>query len=141
MAIVIAELKEELIQELKVRWRAELTEGYGLTETVTVRCVNLQGEKQNTSMGLPLRGISFKIIDEEGNILPANINGEICVAGPTLMDGYLGDKEGNSFIHIDNEKYVKTGDIGFLDEEGKLHFIDRKKRIFKVSGITIPPSE
>ncbi|MGI6136860.1 MAG: acyl--CoA ligase [Clostridiales bacterium] len=137
-----AELKEEFDTRVKsLGGDAELTEGYGLTETVTVCCVNLKGEKQNTSMGPPLRGISFKIIDEEGNVLPTNTNGEICVAGPTLMDGYLGDKEGNSFIYIDNEKYVNTGDIGFLDEEGKLHFIDRKKRIFKVSGITIFPSE
>ncbi|HQC55084.1 MAG TPA: class I adenylate-forming enzyme family protein [Clostridia bacterium] len=137
-----AELKEEFDTRVEnLGGIAELTEGYGLTETVTVCCVNLKGEKENTSMGPPLRGISFKIIDEDENTLPVRTNGEICVAGPTLMDGYLGDEEGSCFIQIDDEKYVKTGDIGFIDEQGKLHFLDRKKRIFKVSGITIFPSE
>lgn len=137
-----AALKEEFDSRVRdLGGQAELTEGYGLTETVTVCCVNEKGETDNTCMGPPLKGIKFQIIDSDGNTISANKKGEICVAGPTLMEGYLGDTKGDVFVNINDERYVKTGDIGYLDEQGKLHFIDRIKRIFKISGITIFPSE
>lgn len=134
-------LKESFNNRLKeIGSTAELVEGYGLTETVTVCCINKKGEKDITSMGFPLKCVKLKIINEEGQVLDLNQKGEICIGGPTLMEGYLGD-DASAFIYIDGEKFVKTGDIGFLDKNQKLHFLDRKKRMFKIQGIAVFPSE
>lgn len=135
------DLKRQFDKRLKeVGSNAELIEGYGLTETVTVCCVNKKGESSTTSVGHPLIGVSIKIIDNKCVLLNKNDVGEICIGGPTLMEGYL-DNDDNVFLKIENKKYVRTGDIGYLDDNGNLHFIERKKRIFKISGITIFPNE
>lgn len=120
---------------------AELLEGYGLTETVTVCCVNKPNDFEVNSVGYPLKGLGIAIIDEDNQLLTYGNKGEICVTGNTLMSGYLNDTELKSFIEFDGKKYVKTGDLGYLNEKGKLFFLDRIKRTFKISGITVFPSE
>lgn len=135
-------LKEKFDKRLKIIGsEAELTEGYGLTETVTVCCVNEKGQHLPTAMGKPLKCANIVITDDKYNILSPMENGEICITGTTLMEGYFGDETNSAFIYINDNKYVKTGDIGFLDEQGCLHFLDRKKRMFKLNGIGIFPSE
>lgn len=135
-------LKEDFNNRMaSIGSNAKLREGYGLTETVTVCCVQAMEDKDNSSMGKPLDGIDVCIIDEQNNLLPIMEEGEICVAGPTLMNGYLKDKTFSTFIKMGDKQYVKTGDIGFLDECGALHFLGRKKRISKLKGINIFPAE
>lgn len=124
----------------KVGSSAELIEGYGLTETVTVCCINNKGEKDITSMGFPLKCVKIQIINENGTPLNFNQRGEICIGGSTLMEGYWGDRV-SPFIDINGQRFVKTGDIGFLDKDQKLHFLDRKKRMFKVQGVAVFPNE
>jgi long-chain acyl-CoA synthetase len=137
-----AQLKSKFDARLKkIGSSAELTEGYGLTETVTVCCINKKGETDGTSMGAPLKGIRLAVTGDGEKALGVFEKGEICVGGTTLMDGYLKDEDNSVFISINGEKFVKTGDIGFLDEEGKLHFVDRKKRIFKINGVIVFPNE
>lgn len=141
---------EKLDMDLKMKFdkrlkqigsSAELIEGYGLSETVTVCCVNRRGERDSSSVGQPLNGIDIKIIDNKSNLLNNDNIGEICVGGPTIMEGYLNDENKNVFIEINGKQYIKTGDIGFLDKFGTLHFIERKKRVFKINGVNIFPSE
>lgn len=120
---------------------AELVEGYGLTETVTVCCVNKKGESDITAVGQPLYGIKVKIIDDNYKTLNDGEIGEICIGGPTLMEGYLYDDNQNTFVTLCGEKFIKTGDVGYLDGSGMLHFIERRKRIFKINGVTVFPSE
>ncbi len=118
--------------------------GYGLTETVAVLAVNSLTETKKGTVGKPLRDVKVKIVDENNNRLPVNSSGEIVVAGPTLMNGYRFSTNNNSddvFIEIDGEKYLKTGDYGFLDEENYIHFEQRIKRLIKVKGVNIFPSE
>lgn len=135
-------LKEEFNNRLKtIGSKAKLREGYGLTETVTVCCIQEIDDKDNSSMGKLLDGIDACIIDEQNKPLPIMEDGEICIAGPTLMTGYLKDEVFSPFIEINNKKYVKTGDIGFIDKSGTLHLLGRKKRISKISGVNIFPSE
>lgn len=114
-----------------------LYEGYGLTETVTVLSVNTPSAHRDGSVGKPLSVVDVKIIDEENNILPPNQKGEIAVAGETLMNGYLGGED--PFVELEGRKYVKSGDIGYLDEDGFLYFISRKKRMIKRKGFNIYP--
>ena len=114
-----------------------LFEGYGLTETVTVLCVNRLSAHKDGTIGQCLPGVKALVIDEEGDILPPNQEGELIVAGETLMNGYLGGDD--PFIEVNGERYVKTGDIGKIDEDGFLTFISRKKRMIKKKGFNIYP--
>ncbi|QWC00533.1 acyl--CoA ligase [Mycoplasmatota bacterium] len=123
---------------------ARLLEGYGLTEVVTVCCVNTLKDHHQNSVGKPLPGIDILIKDLESDlILPANQDGEIIVSGPTVMNGYLNDplSTNNTMFTYQGKQWVKTGDLGFIDEEGYIHFKQRLKRIIKVLGIPVLPAE
>lgn len=114
-----------------------LLEGYGLTETVTVLSVNTLDNHRINSVGKPLKNIDVKILDDDNKILPPLEKGEIAISGDTLMEGYF---EGNNpFITIKNKKYVKSGDLGYLDQDNYLYFVSRKKRIIKKRGFNIFP--
>jgi long-chain acyl-CoA synthetase len=123
----------------------QVREGYGLTETVTVCSVNpIKNNKANT-VGLPLADMLMTIVESgTDKELPVGSAGEICVTGPTLMLGYLNDPVATKetvHVHADGRSWVHTGDFGFMDEDGFFHFTQRIKRIIKVSGIPVFPSQ
>ena len=123
---------------------ARLLEGYGLTEVVTVCAVNTLKNHNQDSVGRPLPGISMAIVDvETKEFLPENTDGIIVVSGPTMMNGYLNDKEAteNTIIVKNKKKWLLTGDFGYIDENGYVHFKQRLKRIIKVSGMPVLPAE
>lgn len=129
------------------KWDSQcrLLEGYGLTEVVTVCAVNLLSDYKPDSVGRPLPGIKVKIVGLESRQLqPIGECGEIAVSGPTQMNGYLNDTAATAktITHgPEGDTWVLTGDYGFMDPEGHLHFKQRLKRIVKVSGMPIMPSE
>lgn len=122
-----------------------LLEGYGLTETVTVCSVNLLKNNRPGTVGQPLPNVKFKIVDTiSGKDLGINQEGELYIAGETLMNGYRfcpADANEQVFT-IDQEgvKWVKTGDCCSLDKDNFLIFKQRMKRIIKVNGIPVFPS-
>ncbi|MDD3126879.1 MAG: class I adenylate-forming enzyme family protein [Candidatus Izemoplasmatales bacterium] len=133
--------------DLMHKWKSksQLLEGYGLTEVVTVCCVNTLKDHRNDSVGRPLPGFRIKIVDlETRNDVPIGESGEIAVAGDTRMNGYFHDQQAtdNTFLSDpDGTIWVLTGDYGYMAADGHLHFKQRLKRIVKVSGIPIMPSE
>ena len=140
------DLKERFEAFLHERGSAiSLREGYGLTETVTVCSVNPEFKCRKESIGLPLADILMKIVESgTEKELPAGTQGEICVSGPTMMLGYLGDPEGTRQAirrHSDGLSWVHTGDFGYMDPDGFFYFTQRLKRIIKVSGIPVFPSQ
>lgn len=140
------DLKERFEAFLHERGSAiSLREGYGLTETVTVCSVNPEYKCRKESIGLPLSDILMKIVESgTEKELPAGTQGEICVSGPTTMLGYLGDPEGTRQAirrHSDGRNWVHTGDFGYMDPDGFFYFTQRLKRIIKVSGIPVFPSQ
>lgn len=122
---------------------ALLLEGYGLTETVTVCNVNTYKENKIGSVGKPLVGIINKIFDDSLNELKPYEIGEVYVSSDTLMNKYLNDEAQtkDTLVNINGITYVKTGDLGYLDEDGFLFLKGRKKRMYKIAGINIYPSE
>ena len=124
---------------------ARLYEGYGLTETVTCCTVNTRyNRSKDGSIGKPLPGIEIKIRNPETKeILKPNTPGEIIISGPTLMNGYLNcEKETNDVLFtLDNKVYLSTKDYGYLDEDGYLFFKQRMRRIVKVNGESLCPSD
>ena len=122
---------------------ARLFEGYGLTETVTVCNVNLFSANRAGSVGKPLPGLECVILGSDGAVLEAGETGEICIAGDTLMNGYLNDATATAeaFTELGGKKFVRTGDAGYLDADGYLYFRQRIKRIIKIAGVSVYPSE
>ena len=122
---------------------AIICEGYGLTETASVVIVNTQSNYKIGSLGKPTPNVSVKILDEDNNVAKIKEIGEICVAGNTLMNGYFNNPKATeeAFIYINGEKYLRTGDLGYIDKDGFVFFKERKKRVFKISGVSIYPSE
>lgn len=125
--------------------KAQVREGYGLTETVTVCSVNPIKNNRLNTVGIPLADMLMKIVETGTEIeAPVGNNGEICVTGPTMMLGYLNDPDATKeaiHLHEDGRNWVHTGDYGFMDEDGFFHFTQRIKRIVKVSGIPVFPSQ
>lgn len=139
---------QSLIQSFNALMREKqspclMLEGYGLTETVTVCTVNTPTDFRAGSVGKALRGISLSIRDEAEQPLPPGTLGEVYVAGDTLMNGYARDEEGTrqTLRMLDGTQWVRTGDLGWLDEDGFLFLKGRKKRVFKIAGINVYPAE
>jgi long-chain acyl-CoA synthetase len=114
-----------------------LMEGYGLTETVTVLCVNRLKDHKDGTIGRPLPNVQVKILDEDHKEVRHGELGEIAITGETLMEGYM--HEANPFYEIDGKKYVLSGDIGKVDDDGFVYFCSRKKRMIKKKGLNIYP--
>lgn len=120
-----------------------MLEGYGLTETVTVCTVNTVSQSRAGSVGKALRGITLSVRDENGKKLPCGELGEVYIAGDTLMNGYYRDENATAktlTVH-DGVTWVRSGDLGYLDEDGYLFLKSRIKRVFKIAGINVYPSE
>ena len=134
-------LKNQFDAALKeVGSSACLLEGYGQTECVTVCCVNEPGEYIKGCMGKPLHGIKMACA-RDGKLLPAGEEGEIVVSAKTLMKGYRDMDNSQVFLDIDGERWLRTGDSGRVDSDGRVFFNDRIKAAEKVSGVVVYPQE
>lgn len=122
---------------------ARLGRGYGLTEMCGVMTSNGAEHYKKESNGYALAGLSIDIWDENGKSLKAGEIGEIACSGDLIMEGYLPDgviNESGIYTDENGTKWIKTGDMGYLDEEGYLYFCGRKKRIMVISGYNIYPA-
>ena len=119
--------------------KCRLFQGYGLTEAIAVNCVNTFETNRDGSLGKPIPGASFKIVDKQGDEAPRNQIGEIILKSDAIMLGYYQDDEATKQCIKDG--YLFTGDLGYMDEDGFIFFKQRKKRVVKVSGVAVFPSE
>lgn len=121
-----------------------ICKGYGMTESVAATCYTFPGTNELGSIGIPMVGNTYKIINPETKKeVPIGEEGEICVNGPTLMMGYLNNpKETNEIIKrgIDGKKWLHTGDIGYISLNGVVYYTQRLKRMIVVSGFNVYPA-
>ena len=118
-----------------------MIEGWGMSETCAIGTNNPVTNKEFTgSIGLPLPSIYVAIKDDDGKTLSVGESGEICIKGPNIMVGYYNQPEENSkaFTH---DGYMRTGDIGIMDDRGYTKIVDRKKDMIIVSGFNVFPNE
>lgn len=122
-----------------------LREGYGLTESVSAVTIMPKRTYKEGSIGVPLSDMSLKIVNfDTFEEAPVGSEGEICIAGPTVMMGYLDNQEESEKIiklHPDGRKWLHTGDAGYMDSEGFFYFKQRMKRIIISSGVNVYPSQ
>ncbi|QDZ27188.1 AMP-binding protein [Noviherbaspirillum sp. UKPF54] len=118
-----------------------IVEGYGLTETSPIVCANRTDiNTYSGSIGLPIPSTEVGIFDEQDNLLPAGATGEICVRGPQVMQGYWNRPEETAHVFT-ADGWLRTGDIGCVDEQGYVRLMDRKKDVIVVSGFKVFPNE
>ena len=116
----------------------EIIEGWGLTEAGANNSVNpFEGLKKIGSIGLPMKGTEMRIVDEKGNVLPPEQEGEIIIRGPMLMKGYWNKPEETAKVL--RAGWLYTGDIGYVDQDGYFWITDRKKDFIIKGGENISP--
>ena len=142
-----APLPLEVIKQFEEKVKGVIFEGYGMTETspvITLNPTNLEQRKVG-SVGLPIPSVDVKIVDLETGLqeLSQGQDGEIAASGPNIMLGYWNKPEANkaSFREIDGRRYLLTGDIGHIDEEGFVVITDRKKDMIIVGGFNVYPKD
>jgi long-chain acyl-CoA synthetase len=125
--------------------KVKLLEGYGLTEAVTGIMATPLAEYREGSIGIPFPDMLAKIAKpgttEEA---PVGEEGEICIAGPAVMIGYLDDPEATAQalkVHADGRTWLHTGDLGKMDADGFSYFSVRLKRMIKSSGFNVYPAQ
>ncbi len=143
-----------LLADTKTRFEAltgaRIIEGYSLTEAMMACCVNpVRGPNKLGSVGMPLPDVAIRIFDDDHGtrILPPNEVGEIAITAPQLMLGYwnLPDESSNVLREhtIDGvtRRWLHTGDLGYMDDDGYVFIVDRKKDLIKTSGYQVWPRE
>lgn len=131
-------LPPEVIPAFREAFGVEVWEGYGLTETSPTLTTTRMAEQRPGSVGKPLPGVELRIVDASGeDVLPGD-PGEVWVKGPNVFSGYWEDEDASSVF---SGEWFKTGDLGYLDMDGYLWLVDRKKELIIVSGFNVFPKE
>lgn len=132
----------EFLKEHK--YHKTIIQGYGMTETTGPATFGAYGSDKPGSVGIPLVGNKVKIINRETfEEMKEKEIGEICITSPTIMSRYLNNpKETNELIktHPDGLKWIHTGDLGYMDEDGVLFYVQRLKRMIITSDYNVYPS-
>jgi long-chain acyl-CoA synthetase len=133
-------VQDAVAKKWKEITKVSLAEGYGLTETSPVLCCNpIDGSERIGTIGLPVPSTEIRILDEVGKEVAVGEIGEICAKGPQIMKGYWEKPEETENVFV--RGYFKTGDIGFINEDGFVKIVDRKKEMINVSGFNVFPNE
>jgi long-chain acyl-CoA synthetase len=118
-----------------------MIEGWGMSETCAIGTNNpVTSTEFSGSIGLPLPSIEISIKDDDGTSLPLGESGEICIKGPQVMTGYYRQPEETAKAFT-RDGFMRTGDVGVMDESGYTRIIDRKKDMIIVSGFNVFPNE
>jgi acyl-CoA synthetase (AMP-forming)/AMP-acid ligase II len=137
-----APLSADLTLECSERIGCVIKQGYGMTEASPATHMS-RYEKERIkigSVGVCVPNTECKLVDDRGTELGANQEGEILVRGPQVMKGYLNQPEATARA-IDEQGWLRTGDIGFGDEEGNFYIRDRVKELIKFKGYQVAPAE
>jgi long-chain acyl-CoA synthetase len=136
-----ASLPEDIMRTFEGKYRIEVLEGYGMTETASSCSFNRPGDRKVLSIGKPLWGVRMRVADSSGRPLPPGRDhvGEILIRGHNVMKGYLGRPEataetlGGGWLH--------SGDLGYVDEDGFYFIVDRAKDLVIRGGYNVYPRE
>lgn len=134
-----------LVKATADRWEKKtgksIGEGYGLTECSPVVCSSPSDGLQRLGyVGLPVPGTALKTVDDDGNETAIGERGELCVKGPQVMLGYW-ERPDATAEAIDEDGWLKTGDIAIIEDDGFVRIVDRKKDLVIVSGFNVYPNE
>jgi long-chain acyl-CoA synthetase len=133
-------LHSRTVEDWERRTGTKILEGYGMTETTSVSHTSPYNRPKVGSFGVPIPGVNAAIVDIVGTkFMPINEVGEMILNGPNIMRGYWKRPEETkeSLIDIDGKKWLRTGDLVRMDEDGYFFFFDRKRDLIKYKGFSV----
>ncbi|MBI4776446.1 MAG: long-chain fatty acid--CoA ligase [Deltaproteobacteria bacterium] len=133
-------LHESTVRDWERRTGTKIHEGYGMTETSAVSHATPLGLARTGSFGIPIPNQKAAVVSVEGvEFMPVGEEGELILSGPNIMQGYWKREEETreALIRIDGEKWLRTGDLVRMDEDGFFHFFDRKRDLIKYKGYSV----
>ena len=139
-----AAMPEAIAQKLKDMLGIPYVEGYGMSETMAATHLNPMLRPKKQCLGMPLYDVDSRIIDTQTLLeVPQGEAGEIIVSGPQVMQGYWNNPGAtqDAFIERDGKRFLRTGDIAMVDEDGYFFMVDRLKRMINASGFKVWPAE
>ncbi|MEV8226608.1 AMP-binding protein [Streptomyces sp. NPDC079167] len=132
-------LAPALARTLSQHFGVPVVQGYGLAEASPLTHFDRPGDHRPGSVGTPVEGTEHRVVSlDDGTVLPSGENGELQVRGAQVMRGYLDPAHGPA---VDADGWLATGDVGRIDEGGRLHLTDRIKDVFKCDNWLVSPSE
>lgn len=133
-------VQKPVAEKWEVVTKTKLAEGYGLTETSPVACVNpVDGRMRLGSIGLPVPSTELKIMNDDGQEVGIDEPGELWIKGPQVMAGYWQRPEETANVMVG--EWFKSGDMAAVDKDGFFRIVDRKKEMVLVSGFNVYPNE
>jgi fatty-acyl-CoA synthase len=139
-----AAMPKAVAERIRSLWGIDYVEGYGLSETIAPTHVNPPHRPKPQCLGLPIFDTTALVIDVDTlKPVKAGESGEIVVNGPQVFLRYHDDPErsAEAFIDIDGMRFFRTGDLGYVDDEGYFFMVDRLKRMINASGYKVWPAE
>jgi fatty-acyl-CoA synthase len=139
-----AAMPEAIAQKLNDMLGIPYVEGYGMSETMAATHLNPMQRPKKQCLGMPLYDVDSRVIDTQTLLeVPQGEAGEIIVSGPQVMQGYWNNPGAtqDAFIERDGKRFLRTGDIGMIDEDGYFFMVDRLKRMINASGFKVWPAE
>jgi fatty-acyl-CoA synthase len=139
-----AAMPEAIAQKLNDMLGIPYVEGYGMSETMAATHLNPMQRPKKQCLGMPLYDVDSRVIDAHTLLeVPQGESGEIIVSGPQVMKGYWNNPGAtqDAFIERDGKRFLRTGDIGMIDEDGYFFMVDRLKRMINASGFNVWPAE
>lgn len=139
-----AAMPEPVAKKLDERFGLKYIEGYGMSELMAASHINPEHRPKRQCLGVPIFDVDARIIDVDTlQELPQGKVGEIIVHGPQMMKGYWNNPKADQevFLELDGKTFIRTGDIGRIDEDGYFFMVDRLKRMINASGFKVWPVE
>ena len=139
-----AAMPEAIARKLQQMCGLTYIEGYGLSETMAPTHINPPDRPKPQCLGLPIFDTDSRVIDPLTlDQLPAGATGEIITRGPQVFDGYWRQSAASAeaFVTVDGQRFFRTGDLGYVDEEGYFFYVDRLKRMINAAGFKVWPAE
>lgn len=135
-----SKLPVAVAERMEHRFGVTISEGYGLTEASAVVTSSTGVPVHHGSVGVVLNGIEMRIVDEDGDDALVGDAGEIWVRGDNVFAGYLDDPEATARV-LTTDGWLRTGDVGYCDDDGRVYLVDRAKDLVIVSGFNVFPAE
>jgi fatty-acyl-CoA synthase len=139
-----AAMPEALARACEERFGLKYIEGYGMSETMAPTHANPEARPKRQCLGIPIMNTESRVIDPQSfKSMPVGEVGEIVVHGPQILDGYWNKPKATeeAFITLDGKRFLRTGDLGYIDEDGYYFFVDRIKRMINCSGFKVWPAD
>ena len=139
-----AAMPRAVAEKIHALWGLPYVEGYGLSETMATTHTNPIQRPKPQCLGIPIQDTDSIVVDPDTlSILPAMEVGEILTRGPQVFQGYWGKPDATraAFVEVDGERFFRTGDLGYIDEDGYFFIVDRLKRMINASGYKVWPAE